>query len=145
MLSPCDCSTNPPIAVNNNAFKADQQRTKQAVNRRKRNRSDVNLHSSIADELLAIYLSPQALAETYIGYAGSSATLAASNNYFRVDGPRFWVEFSVQGEKFVTPVRSTQLPTVSRAVWSSRFQAVPLKRKRWSPAPSVFPFNSASR
>jgi hypothetical protein len=53
--------------------------------------------SSIASELLAIYESPASLAETYVGYAGSSATLSASGSYFRVDGPRLWIEFIVQG------------------------------------------------
>ncbi len=55
------------------------------------------LAPSIAAELLAIYESPQALAETYVGYAGSNTLMRASNNYFRVDGPRLWIEFSVQG------------------------------------------------
>ncbi|MEK7953849.1 DUF3500 domain-containing protein [Luteolibacter soli] len=60
------------------------------------------LHPTIADEMLAIYLSPQALAETYIGYAGSSATLATSGNYFRIDGPRCWIEFSVEGGVYLS-------------------------------------------
>ena len=55
------------------------------------------LHPSIASELLAIYESPQALAETYVGYAGTNTLMRASANYFRVDGPRLWIEFSVQG------------------------------------------------
>jgi hypothetical protein len=46
--------------------------------------------------LLPIYTNAQALAETYIGYAGSSTTMSANANYFRVDGPRLWIEFSVQ-------------------------------------------------
>ncbi|MFT3990931.1 MAG: DUF3500 domain-containing protein [Luteolibacter sp.] len=50
---------------------------------------------SIANELLAIYLSPQALAETYVGYSGSE-TLATNGTYFRVDGPRLWLEHSVE-------------------------------------------------
>ncbi|MBB5350538.1 hypothetical protein HNR46_000766 [Haloferula luteola] len=50
-----------------------------------------------ADELLAIYLSDEALAETYIGYSGSSSTFSTSSSYFRVDGPRLWIEFIVQG------------------------------------------------
>ncbi|MEY4488651.1 MAG: hypothetical protein RIQ79_1159 [Verrucomicrobiota bacterium] len=58
----------------------------------------VNNHAGPrASELLAIYMSDQALAETYVGYAGSSTTLAANGNYFRVDGPRLWIEFVVQG------------------------------------------------
>lgn len=52
---------------------------------------------SIASELLAIYESDASLAETYIGYAGSSTTLGTSGSYFRVDGPRLWIEFIVQG------------------------------------------------
>lgn len=57
----------------------------------------VNTQASVnAAELLSIYESPQALAETYIGYSGSSTTLAQNASYFRVDGPRLWIEFIVQ-------------------------------------------------
>ncbi|BCU78540.1 DUF3500 domain-containing protein [Luteolibacter sp. LG18] len=52
---------------------------------------------SIAAELLPVYESDAALAETYVGYAGSNTLMRASSNYFRVDGPRLWIEFSVQG------------------------------------------------
>lgn len=49
-----------------------------------------------AADLLPIYTNATALAETYVGYAGSSTTMSANANYFRVDGPRLWIEFSVQ-------------------------------------------------
>lgn len=58
----------------------------------------VNHHASTrADELLPLYLSDQALAETYVGYAGSSTTMGSSGSYFRIDGPRVWIEYIVQG------------------------------------------------
>lgn len=48
-----------------------------------------------SDELLAAYLSDSALAQTYVAYAGAG-NVTAANSYFRVDGPRLWIEFSVQ-------------------------------------------------
>ncbi|MBC2607501.1 DUF3500 domain-containing protein [Pelagicoccus albus] len=52
---------------------------------------------SLSDYLLADYLSDAALAETYVGYGGSSASMSSSGSYFRVDGPRVWIEYVVQG------------------------------------------------
>ncbi|SEK99919.1 Immunoglobulin I-set domain-containing protein [Roseateles sp. YR242] len=49
-----------------------------------------------ADELSAAYLSDTALAQTYVAYAGAG-DVATSGSYVRVDGPRVWIEFSVQG------------------------------------------------
>jgi hypothetical protein len=48
-----------------------------------------------ADELLSAYLSDTALASTYVAYAGSG-DVTTSGSYIRVDGPRVWIEFSVQ-------------------------------------------------
>ena len=48
-----------------------------------------------AASLLADYLSDAALAQTYVGYAGSS-NLDTFQSYFRVDGPRLWIEFSAR-------------------------------------------------
>jgi len=48
-----------------------------------------------ADDLLAAYLSDTALAQTYVAYAGAG-TVSSNGSYFRVDGPRVWIEFSVQ-------------------------------------------------
>ncbi|MEK8051097.1 DUF3500 domain-containing protein [Ideonella sp. DXS22W] len=48
-----------------------------------------------ADELLAAYLSDSALAATYVAYAGAG-NVTSSGSYIRVDGPRVWIEFSVQ-------------------------------------------------
>ncbi|MFM2404723.1 MAG: hypothetical protein RL223_2603 [Pseudomonadota bacterium] len=52
--------------------------------------------SEYAADILAAYLSDSALAQTTVGYSGSG-TVTASNNYFRIEGPRVWIEFSVQG------------------------------------------------
>lgn len=46
-----------------------------------------------AASLLLDYQNPAALAQTYVGYSGS-ADLAVLGSYFRVDGPRVWIEFS---------------------------------------------------
>jgi hypothetical protein len=45
--------------------------------------------------LLAAYESPEALKETYVGYAGA-VDLSARGSYVRIDGPRVWMEFIVQ-------------------------------------------------
>jgi hypothetical protein len=45
--------------------------------------------------LLAAYESPQALNETYVGYAGA-VDLSVRGSYVRIDGPRVWMEFVVQ-------------------------------------------------
>lgn len=47
-----------------------------------------------ADDLLGVYLSSTALASTYVGYTGDG-TVTTKNNYFRIVGPRVWIEFSV--------------------------------------------------
>jgi len=49
-----------------------------------------------ATELLSSYLSSAALAATYVAYTGTGDT-ATRNNYFRIEGPRLWIEFSVPG------------------------------------------------
>lgn len=48
-----------------------------------------------ASELLATYLDSSALAATYVAYSGTG-TVTAKGNYFRIEGPRAWIEFSVQ-------------------------------------------------
>lgn len=48
-----------------------------------------------SDDLLAAYLSDTALAQTYVAYAGAG-NVTSSGSYFRIDGPRLWIEFSVQ-------------------------------------------------
>jgi hypothetical protein len=47
-----------------------------------------------ADDVLGAYLSATALASTYVGYTGDG-TVTTKNNYFRIVGPRVWIEFSV--------------------------------------------------
>jgi hypothetical protein len=45
--------------------------------------------------LVAAYEAPQALAQTYLGYAGAT-DLSAKGSYVRIDGPRIWMELVVQ-------------------------------------------------
>jgi hypothetical protein len=69
---------------------ADQEKLKAVI------RAYVNTQAGeYADDLLAAYLSDAALAQTYAAYAGGT-TVTSSGNYFRIDGPRVWIEFSVQ-------------------------------------------------
>ena len=56
----------------------------------------VNTQSTaFSDELLSAYLSSTALAQTYVAYSGTG-TVTVKNNYFRIEGPRLWIELSVQ-------------------------------------------------
>ena len=48
-----------------------------------------------ATSLLTDYLSAAALAQTYVGYSGST-NLGTLGSYFRVDGPRVWIEFNAR-------------------------------------------------
>ena len=48
-----------------------------------------------ANDLLGAYLGSEALAQTYVAYAGSG-TVTTNGDYFRIEGPRLWIEFSVQ-------------------------------------------------
>ncbi len=48
-----------------------------------------------ASELLGNYLSTAALAATNVAFSGTG-TVLANGNYFRIEGPRVWIEFSVQ-------------------------------------------------
>jgi len=50
---------------------------------------------SLTRALLAAYESPEALNQTYVGYAGA-VDLSARGSYVRIDGPRLWIEFIVQ-------------------------------------------------
>jgi hypothetical protein len=51
----------------------------------------LTMPEDLAASLLADYQSPAALAQTYVGYSGS-ADLSLLGSYFRVDGPRVWIE-----------------------------------------------------
>lgn len=48
-----------------------------------------------ANTLLGAYLSSAALAQTYVAYAGTGS-VTVNGNYLRIEGPRLWIEFSVQ-------------------------------------------------
>lgn len=50
-----------------------------------------------ANVLLGAYLSSAALAQTYVAYAGTGS-VARNGDYLRIEGPRLWLELSVQGE-----------------------------------------------
>jgi Protein of unknown function (DUF3500)/Immunoglobulin I-set domain len=51
--------------------------------------------NDVASDLLSAYLSDTALASTYVAYSGSG-TVTTRGDYFRINGPRVWIEFSVQ-------------------------------------------------
>lgn len=55
-----------------------------------------NVADPISSVLLASYESDEALAQTYVGVVGS-ADLSTQGSYVRIDGPRVWIEDSVQG------------------------------------------------
>ena len=54
----------------------------------------------ISDPLMADYTSEEALADTYIAWAGSQSAgvdVDTSGTYLRIDGPRIWIELACQG------------------------------------------------
>ncbi|HTV21739.1 MAG TPA: DUF3500 domain-containing protein [Polyangiaceae bacterium] len=55
-----------------------------------------NVADPVSSALLTEYESDAALAETYVGYSGS-ADLSTQSSYVRIDGPRVWIEATVQG------------------------------------------------
>lgn len=55
-----------------------------------------NVADPISSVLLAQYESDAALDATFVAYSGS-ADLSTQASYFRIDGPRAWIEFTVQG------------------------------------------------
>jgi hypothetical protein len=67
-----------------------------------------------ANALLGAYLSSEALAQTYVAYAGTGS-LTVNGNYLRIEGPRLWIEWSVQrGEVTGTDVHD-------HSVWRDKF------------------------
>jgi hypothetical protein len=55
-----------------------------------------NAADPVAAALLAQYESDAALADTYVGYTGST-DLTTQASYVRIDGPRVWIEVTIQG------------------------------------------------
>jgi uncharacterized protein DUF3500 len=55
-----------------------------------------NVADPIASALLAEYESDEALDQTYVGYSGAT-DLTTQSSYARIDGPRVWIELTVQG------------------------------------------------
>ncbi|MCZ8518204.1 MULTISPECIES: DUF3500 domain-containing protein [Paenibacillus] len=52
-------------------------------------------NEEMAEELLAAYLSDEALSQTYIGWSGSTSS-KDHGSYIRISGPRVWIEFVCQ-------------------------------------------------
>ncbi|MCB9680627.1 MAG: DUF3500 domain-containing protein [Alphaproteobacteria bacterium] len=53
----------------------------------------------ISDALMADYLSTEALADTYIAWTGTRSSgpdVEVAGTYFRIDGPRLWLELACQ-------------------------------------------------
>jgi hypothetical protein len=57
--------------------------------------------TAMSDALLASYLDDTNLSNTYVAYAGGTSVYTKAN-YFRIDGPRVWIEFSVQNGVIVS-------------------------------------------
>ena len=55
-----------------------------------------NVADPVSSALLSEYESAEALDQTYVAYSGQ-ADLTAKNGYFRIDGPRVWIEYTIQG------------------------------------------------
>ncbi|HEY4241439.1 MAG TPA: DUF3500 domain-containing protein [Kofleriaceae bacterium] len=57
-----------------------------------------NFDSSFSDALIADYTSATAYQDTYIAWGGSgtSPSVDTSGTYFRIDGPRVWIEVACQ-------------------------------------------------
>jgi hypothetical protein len=55
-----------------------------------------NVADPISTALLTDYESSDALASTYVAYSGAT-DLTTQNSYFRIDGPRVWIEYTIQG------------------------------------------------
>ncbi|HEX4340694.1 MAG TPA: DUF3500 domain-containing protein [Polyangiaceae bacterium] len=54
-----------------------------------------NVADPVSAALLALYESDDALSQTYVGYSGAP-DLSTTSSYARIDGPRVWIEFTVQ-------------------------------------------------
>jgi uncharacterized protein (TIGR03437 family) len=59
-----------------------------------------DMEPATAAELLSMYESNDAIANTYVGYSGSG-TLSSANDYIRIDGPRVWIEIILQTQSAV--------------------------------------------
>ena len=55
-----------------------------------------NVADPISSAILADYESASALSETYVAYSGAT-DLTTKDSYFRIDGPRVWIEYTIQG------------------------------------------------
>jgi hypothetical protein len=55
-----------------------------------------NVSDDVSAVILADYESADSLAQTYVGYSGAT-DLTTQDSYFRIDGPRVWIEYTIQG------------------------------------------------
>jgi hypothetical protein len=55
-----------------------------------------NVADPVASALLEAYASDAALEQTFVGYSGSP-DLSTQSSYVRIDGPRVWIEVTIQG------------------------------------------------
>ena len=56
-------------------------------------------HAAFSESFIGAYLSEEALADTVVAWAGSEddgPRLEIPGTYFRIDGPRLWIELSCQ-------------------------------------------------
>jgi hypothetical protein len=78
--------------VSGAALSADQKTLlKRAIEAWVKNAAD-----PVSAAILSQYESEQGLAQTYVAYSGSP-DLTTQASYARIDGPRVWIEFTVQG------------------------------------------------
>jgi hypothetical protein len=77
----------------------------------------------ISAPLLAEYLRPDALADTYVAFSGDTR-LEDLNAYLRIDGPRVWIELSVQ--RSLVDAQATHFHSVwrdKRSDYGGRFRS----------------------
>lgn len=77
-------------------------------------------HPEAATELLANYLDPTALAQTYVAYATASS-ISTVGAYVRVDGPRVWIEYSSQRGIILSPAHPHTVWRDKTADYGGRF------------------------
>ena len=54
-----------------------------------------NASDDVSSVLLAEYEADHSLAQTYVAYSGET-DLTTKSSYFRIDGPRVWIEYTIQ-------------------------------------------------
>lgn len=70
-----------------------------------------DIDDAAAAEIMATYTSQ--IGDTYVAFSGNTS-LSVRNDYVRIDGPRVWIEYSVQNGIVLTP-------THPHSVWRDRY------------------------